>query len=60
MQRIVAELFAESVEGVVIGGTPMDETSGDFDLDCEFIVRCDDGAQFRVPGWAVDITVLES
>jgi hypothetical protein len=27
MQRIVAELFAESVEGVVIGGTPMDETA---------------------------------
>ena len=60
MQRIIAELFAEFVESVVIGGTPMDETSGDFDLDCECIVRCDDGARFRVPGWAVDVTVLEA
>lgn len=50
MQRIIAELFAESVEGVVISGTTMDETGGDFDLGCEFIVRCDDGARFRVPG----------
>jgi hypothetical protein len=60
MQRIVAELFAESLEGLVIGGTPVSQTSTDFDLECEFIVRCDDGARFRVPGWAVDITVLES
>ena len=60
MQRIIAELYAESLEGVVIDGTPLDEFSGNFDLDCEFTLRCDDGASFKVPGWAVYITVRES
>ena len=60
MQRIVAELYAETLEGVVVDGFPMDEASGNFDLDDEFTLRCDDGALFKVQGWAVDITVLEA
>ncbi len=60
MQRIVAELYAETLEGVVVDGFPMDEASGNFDLADEFTLRCDDGALFKVQGWAVDITVLEA
>ena len=60
MQRITAELYSETLEGVVVDGVPLDETSGDFDLECEFTLRCNDGARFKVQGWAVDVTVLES
>lgn len=60
MQRIVAELFDESLEGVVVDGTPVDEFSGDFDLDCEFTLQCADGTRHKVSGWAVDTWVLES
>jgi hypothetical protein len=58
MQRIIAEMFADSLEGVVVDGTPLSGSSGDFDLDCEFTLRSDDGVLFRVLGWAVYITVL--
>jgi len=60
MQQIVAELYDAVLEGVVVDGIPVDEGSGDFDLKCEFTVRCEDGALFKVQGWAVDVTVLES
>jgi hypothetical protein len=60
MQRIIAEMFADSLEGVVVDGTPLNESSGDFDLDCEFTLRCEDGAIFRVMGWAVYITILDT
>jgi len=46
------------VEGV--DGVPAGEGSGDFDLESEFTVRCEDGALVKVQGWAVDVTVLES
>jgi hypothetical protein len=59
MQRIRAEMFADSFEGVVVDGTPLGESSKDFDLDCEFTLRCDDGVHFRVLGWAVYIILLE-
>ena len=48
MQRIIAEMFADSLEGVVVDGTPLNEWSSDFDLECEFTLRCDDGVLFRV------------
>lgn len=60
MQRIVAELYDVVLEGVVVDGVPVDESAPVFDLECEFTVRCDDGARFKVQGWAVDVTVLES
>jgi hypothetical protein len=59
MQRIVAELYDVVLEGVVIDGIPIEESSAEFDLECEFTLRCDDGATYKVPGWAVDITVLD-
>jgi hypothetical protein len=59
MQRIYAEMFADALEGVVVDGTPLTEFSDDFDLDCEFVLQCDDGEQFRVMGWAVKITILD-
>ncbi len=37
MQRIIADLYAETLEGVVVDGLPLNETSADFDLECEFI-----------------------
>ncbi len=40
MQRIVTELYDTVLEGVVVDGTPMDESNAAFDLDCEFTVRC--------------------
>jgi len=60
MQRIVAELYDVVLEGVVVDGVPVDEGSGDFDLELEFTVRCEDGVLIKVQGWAVDVTVLES
>ena len=60
MQRIVAELYDTVLEGVVVDGTSVDESNAVFDLDCEFTGRRDDGALFKVQGWAVDVTVLES
>jgi hypothetical protein len=44
---------------VVVDGTPLTESSDDFDLDCEFVLQCDDGEQFRVMGWAVNINILD-
>ena len=60
MQRIVAELYDGVLEGVIVDGVPVDEVYGDFSLDCEVTVRCEDGALFKVQGWAVDVRVLES
>ena len=60
MQRIVAELYDLVLTGVVVDGVPVDEGSGDFNLECEFTVRCEDGALVKVQGWAVDVMVLES
>ena len=60
MQRIVAELYDEVLTGVVVDGVPVDEGCGDLDLECEFTVRCEDGGLFKVHGWAVAVTVLES
>jgi hypothetical protein len=59
MQRIVAELYDVVLSGVVVDGVPANEGSGDFDLESEFTVRCEDGALVKVQGWAVDVTVLE-
>jgi hypothetical protein len=59
MQRIYAEMFADALEGVVVDGIPLTEFNEDFDLDCEFVLQCDDGKQLRVMGWAVNITILE-
>jgi hypothetical protein len=58
MQRIIAEMFVDSLEGVVVAGSPLSESRGDFDLDCEFTLRSDDGVLYRVLGWAVYITLL--
>ena len=33
MQRVVAELYAESLEGIVVNGMPVDGASGNFDLE---------------------------
>ena len=58
MQRVLAELYADSIEGVVVAGVPKEDGSGNFDLDDVFTVRCDDGALFKAHGWMTDVTVL--
>ena len=60
MQRIVLELYDAVLKGEVVEGVPVSEGSGDFDLENEFTVRCEDGALVKVQGWAVDVKVLES
>jgi hypothetical protein len=47
-----------NVEGEVIAGDRVDESTGMVDLDGTFTVRCDDGVCFTVRGWLVDIEVL--
>ena len=58
--RVLAEMFTEMVEGEVVDGGLMNNGSGNFDLDCQFVGLCDYGARFRVPGWAAEITGLEA
>jgi hypothetical protein len=60
MQRMVAELYDVVLEGVVVDGMPIVESGAEFDLECEFTLRCDHGALYKVSDWAADITVLES
>jgi len=58
MTRVLVELFAESIEGVVIDAEGYDEANDDFDLEGTFTVRCDDGACFIIHGWMADVTIL--
>jgi hypothetical protein len=60
LQRIIAQLYEQSIEGVVVDGTPLEESDDAFDLDSEFTLLCDDGALVKVCGWAVDVTVVEA
>ena len=58
--RVLCEgVDGTNVEGKVIGGESMDESTGMVDLDGTFTVRCDDGACFTVHGWLVDVEILE-
>jgi hypothetical protein len=43
------------IEGEVVGGQFFDPGTGSYDLDGRFTVRCDDGARFKVNGWAVEV-----
>ena len=52
MQRIVAELYDVVLEGVVVDGMPIVESSAEADLECEFTERCKNGAFYKVSGWA--------
>ena len=52
MQRIVAELYDVVLEGVVVDGMPIVDSSAEFDLESEFTFRCGDGALYKASGWA--------
>lgn len=56
--RVIVETLDTVIEGDVIGGEPLDGVSGDFNLDAEFTVRCDDGQCFSVHGWMIDVEVV--
>ncbi len=56
--RVLVEMLEDVIEGDVIEGELLDGVGGEFDLDAEFTVRCDDGQCFRIHGWMVDIEVL--
>ena len=53
MRVFVEGLFAV-IEGEVIDGEPLNEFSGEYDLDCEYTVRCDNGKCFKIFGWMVE------
>ena len=56
--QVLVELLEEVIEGDVIDGELLDGVGGEFDLDAEFTVRCDDGQCFRIQGWMVDIEIV--
>ena len=56
--RVLVDGLDTVIEGEVIGGELLDGQSGQFDLESEFTVRCDDGVCFTVHGWLVDVEVL--
>lgn len=47
------------IEGEVIGGELLDGVSGQYDLECAFTVKSDDGVCFLVHGWLVDVEILD-
>lgn len=57
--RVMIELLESTIEGDVIGGDPLEEGSGEFDLGSTFTVLCDDGARFNIHGWMVETIVLD-
>jgi hypothetical protein len=60
MTRVLCELFAESIEGVVVRRDGSYVPEADLDLDSAFIVRCDDGVCFTVHGWVVDVEIIST
>lgn len=56
--RVLVDGLDAVIEGDVIDGKLLDGVAGEFDLDAEFIVRCDDGACFQIHGWLVKVEVL--
>ncbi len=56
--RVLVDGLEKVITGEVIGGELLDGESGQFDLEAEFTVRCDNGACFTVHGWLVDVEVL--
>ena len=58
--RVLCEgVDGSNVEGEVIGGESVDESTGRVDLGATFTVRCDDGVCYTVHGWLVDVELLE-
>lgn len=57
--RVLVDGLDAVIEGEVIDGELLDGVSGQFDLECEYTVRCDDGACFRIHGWMVEAEILE-
>lgn len=56
--RVLVDGLDTVIEGEVIGGELLDGVSGQYDLEAEFTVKCDDGVCFRVHGWLVDVEIL--
>lgn len=58
--RVLIDGLGTVIEGEVIGGSLLDGVGGNFDLESEFTVRCDDGVCFRIHGWMVEVENLDS
>ena len=58
--RVLIDGLEAVIEGEVIGGELLDGVNGQFDLGCEFTVRCDDGVCFLIHGWMVEVEVLDN
>jgi hypothetical protein len=57
--RVLVDGLDAVIEGEVIDGVLLDGVSGQFDLECEYTVRCDDGACFKIHGWMVEPEILD-
>ncbi len=57
--RVLVDGLDAVIKGEVIGGELLDGVRGQFDLEAEFTVRCDDGACFRIHGWMVEVEILD-
>ena len=60
MTRVYCELFAESIEGVVIARDGSYVAEDDLDFDSSFLVLCDDGERFRIHGWMVHVDIIST
>ena len=56
--RVLVDGLDTVIEGEVISGELLDGQSGQFNLESEFTVRCDDGACFTIHGWLIDVEIL--
>lgn len=57
--RVLVDVLDAVIDGEVIEGELLDGVSGQFDLECEYTVRCDDGACFWIHGWMVAAEILD-
>ena len=57
--RVLVDRLDTLSEGEVISGELLDGRSGEFDLEAEFTVRCEDGTCFTILGWMADVEVLK-
>lgn len=57
--RVLVDGLDAVIEGEVIGGELLDGVSGQYDLECAFTIKCDDGVCFLVHGWLVDVEIVD-
>ena len=56
--RVLVDGLDAVIKGDLIDGKLSDGVAGEFDLNAEFIVRCNDGACLQIHGWLVKVELL--